>query len=423
MDAIIKNAHSNVLVPIESWEYNSPYLKYLGKAADVGLFAEAFIYYDTICVQMNTPRDFEEFVTFFAAKGKVNHLIELIKNKKIIPFYYSFMSTAINNQGEFSIWNIQAPRAGIHSDFIGLTVNRANLPISSKQRQQLWKAIVENLIDENSKNYEAPVLDAKEAIHNPEKVAILVQAYYDDLYEKLQIGKPPRIKCEILDTSKDSWNIKVNVDYKILDKLTNNKLVLRQEMPLIGEVTSNRLIWTALQKGYDLFLGDVMSQVVGNKLYEAEEKINKTENIISELEERVEFPDVRAGVNSGTLTVEDILNLRIHANKFREWLQQEGDRDRDAFYAYHNEVTKASGITKQVSTILKLFGNLTSSIGAAAYPVVTKDSSPENILLAAGGAYLTGTFLKNVADSIGKEWKPVVFGEYIKKHVSQRLKA
>jgi hypothetical protein len=88
-------------------------------------------------------------------------------------------------------------------------------------------------------------------------------------------GSPPKIECKIVDISPDTWNITTNFDFKELNKITGNRLNFRNEMPLIGEINSNRLIWTSLRKNYDLFLGDVMSQVMGNKLEEAEMKIKK----------------------------------------------------------------------------------------------------------------------------------------------------
>jgi len=418
-----KNTHKTALVPIEAWEYNSPYLKYLGKAADIGVFAEAFIYYEKVYVVMSTPQQFEEFVMFFIKGNKVDALIELIKNKVINFFYYTFLSTAMNNpeRREFSMWNFNFTKGKYpHSDFIRLIVNPANLPISSKRRHLLWKAIVDNVIDENSPEYDPPILDAKDAMQDGRKVSILIQAYLDDIYKKLKAGKPPIIETRIDSWTPEKWNIVTNYNFTIVNDLTQSKMDFRQEMPLIGEVQSNRIIWTSLIKGYDLFLGDVMSQVVGNKFEEAEEKINKAENVIDELKARVEFPDIRSLVNNGLLGVEEIFNIRIHAEKFRIWLQQEGERDRDAIIAYHNEVTRASGISKSVSSTLKLFGIITGGLASPAYQLITNDLSTTSNLVAGGAGIMLGGFLNNVASSISKDWRPVVFGEWIKKELKKK---
>lgn len=413
-----QNDHKRVLVPIETWEFNSPYLKFSGRNADIGLFAEAFIYYEKVFVYVNTVKEFEEFIEFFAKANKVDQLIELINNKIINFFYYSFMSTAINNQGVFSIWNMQFNKENSQSDFIRLVVNKSNLPISSKRRQKLWQAIVSNLIDEESTDYQSPVLDAKKAMKDNKKCAILIQTYIDNLYKNLELGPPPEVNCQIMDTAADRWNIKTNLNFGDLNKLASNKLGFRPEMPLIGEVQSNRLIWTGLKYGFDLSLGDVMSQVVGNKLYEAEEKMDKTKVTLDNLKSKVEFPDIRKLVNEDTISVEDIFNIRIHADKFRNWLQQEGERDRDAIIAYHNEVSKSSGITKKISGTLKIFGKLTQ-LAPAAYPLATKDLSLASNLAVSGAGLVTAEFLDRIANSMNKEWRPVVFGEWLKEEVKK----
>ena len=62
-------------------------------------------------------------------------------------------------------------------------------------------------------------------------------------------------------------------------------------------------------------------------------------------------------------------------------------------YAYHNEVTKASGITKNVSTVLKVFGNLSAGAGAATYKHLINDPNLHTNLIALGAGYLGGVFL------------------------------
>ena len=151
------------------------------------------------------------------------------------------------------------------------------------------------------------------------KCTALVQAYIDDIFKKLNLGPVPIIKCEIVDINEEQWKINTNINLDELNKRTG-VLGFRKEMPLIGEVQSNRLIWTAQKRGYDLFLGNVMSQVVGNKLQEAEDKSNKSERIITDLKSKVEFPDIWKGVNDNSLSIEDVLDIRKKAGKFRERL-------------------------------------------------------------------------------------------------------
>lgn len=102
------------------------------------------------------------------------------------------------------------------------------------------------------------------------------------------------------------------------------------------------------------------SALVGDKLFEAGEvavrsKI-KTQNVIEELELKVEFPDLRKLVNLDKIDFARVLEIRKKAKKFREWLQSESEREREAIWAYHREVARKSGFTNVARHTLKLFG-------------------------------------------------------------------
>jgi hypothetical protein len=72
-----------------------------------------------------------------------------------------------------------------------------------------------------------------------------------------------------------------------------------------------------------------VSAVVGDKLFEAEATAVATklkpQNIIKELELKVEFPDLRRHVNLDKIDFNHVLSIRKKAKKFRGWLQAEGE--------------------------------------------------------------------------------------------------
>lgn len=410
MNKVTKNTHKQAFVELEAWEYNSPYLKYQGKASDLGLLAESLIYYDQSIVYLTTVKQFEELVLWFVKHDKFDLLIELLKNQTIRFFYYQFMTTAINNQGIFSIWNINLPKANNQSDFIRLILYRTNLTpyLNTSKRARLYKIIEDNLIDEGSEDYDTPVEDARKALKDPQKCNMLIQAYVDKIFSYFKLGTPPKIDCKIINLSDEEFQIQSNINFKTLDQYTSNKLGFRPDIPIIGEAQSNRLIWTASKYGYDLYLGDVMSTVTGNKLREATKTLRKTKEIITILKENVEFPDIRKEVNEGNLNIEFIMNIRKKGNKFRKWLQQESERDRDALIAYHSEVAKASGIKRLTTNTLKLFGYL-GQLGSPFYVAI--NPSIESGLVAAS-TVLGGEFLKLVGSRVEKEWKPIIFGDW-----------
>ncbi|SIQ09935.1 hypothetical protein SAMN05421647_102157 [Marinobacterium stanieri] len=159
-----------------------------------------------------------------------------------------------------------------------------------------------------------------------------------------------------------------------------------------------------------------MSILVGDKLYESKERIAKSGDIIEELKGKVEFPDIRALVNSDQLPLREILKIRDRAKKFRKWLQQENGRDRDAIIAYHNEVAKESGLVTAGRKTLSLFGVLGS--GAVGSAVGAAVAGP-------GGAAIGGAagsdfgYLADVSSKVGSDWKPVIFGGWLKERIEK----
>ena len=62
--------HVTALVPIESWCYNSPVLRANGSTVDLGLLAEALIYYDRVLINVANPLQFAEMLNWFIAQNK-----------------------------------------------------------------------------------------------------------------------------------------------------------------------------------------------------------------------------------------------------------------------------------------------------------------------------------------------------------------
>ena len=159
-----------------------------------------------------------------------------------------------------------------------------------------------------------------------------------------------------------------------------------------------------------------MGMLVGDKLYESTERIAKAGAVIEDLKAKVEFPDVRALVNHGQIDLQEILRIRKKAQKFRDWLQRESDRDRDAIIAYHNETARELGLVTAGRKALSIFGVLGG--GAAGSLIGTAIAGP--IGAAIGGAAGSGTgYLADLVSKIGADWKPVVFGNWLRKRIEK----
>ena len=161
-----------------------------------------------------------------------------------------------------------------------------------------------------------------------------------------------------------------------------------------------------------------MAVLVGDKLYESTQRVSKTGSVIQELKAKVEFPDVRSLANSGKIDFRYILSIRKKSRKFREWLQQESERDRDAIIAYHNETAREMGLITVGRKSLSILGVIGGS--AAGSFLGTTIAGP--VGAAVGGA--TGSmigYFADIASKIGGNWKPIVFGNWFRKRIENYL--
>ena len=117
------------------------------------------------------------------------------------------------------------------------------------------------------------------------------------------------------------------------------------------------------------------------------------------------------------MDLQEILRIRKKAKRFRNWLQNESDRDRNAIIAYHNEVAKDAGIVSMGRKTLRMFGILGIPI-ATAFAIKT---FPEATLIT--GSISAGVkYLVDVASKIGENWRPVVFGNWVRDRIEKVLK-
>jgi hypothetical protein len=245
---------------------------------------------------------------------------------------------------------------------------------------------------------------------------LLLQALVDEVYPALRLGTPPTITATIEALAGANRTI-YNVDFEELKRLLGPNFNFHSGTPLTGIAHCNRLIWSAAQEKCDLYLGNPMANLVGDKLYESHIKNTKTKENIGQLNEEVEFPDIRKLVNDGKLDLAEILRIRKKAKKFREWLQTESDRDRNAIIAYHNEVAKEAGIISMGRKTLRMFGILGIPVATAIAVKTYPDAALITGSVGAGVKYLI-----DVASKIGENWKPVVFGNWLRNRIEKVLK-
>jgi hypothetical protein len=412
--------HSTALVPLESWSYNSPEIRREGKSIDIGLMAEALIYYDQLLLNITNQPQFAEFINWFVSQKKYGDLISLFQDETIKLYDYSFATSAILDaaNNSYMIMNMQdsiqeqpntfEQRFLYHQSLNGCFKN-------SSERKKLYKSLRGKVIEVKAKDFGLSIENARQDYLDPRRNVLLLQALVDEAYPSLGLGIPPTITTTI-EILPGANRTTYNIDFEHLSRLLGAALNFHGGTPLTGIAHCNRLIWSAAQEKCDLYLGNPMANLVGDKLFESHLRNIKLKETIGELNQEVEFPDIRKLVNDGKIGLREILEIRKRAKNFRVWLQSESDRDRNAIIAYHNETAKQLGISTLGRKSLRMFGVLGFTL-AETYLTYTYTDLPT--ALVAGGA---SAFLIDVASKMDEDWKPIVFGNWIRGRIEKVLK-
>ena len=166
-----------------------------------------------------------------------------------------------------------------------------------------------------------------------------------------------------------------------------------------------RRITCAMVQDADLWETGGDSSLVCDKLFESiRAPGTSATEIVHQLEAKVDFPRIGPLVESGRIGFGDVLSIRKEAQRFREWLQSEADKDRDAVVAYHEEIGKSTGLNK--------FGKSALTVSIAAAIASIPDAPP--ILGASLGAIGSEgvQWLAEIARRNRDGWRPAVFGRW-----------
>jgi hypothetical protein len=421
--------HSRALVPIASGLFSSPELEEREQSVDIGLLAEALIYYDQILLNVDNQKQFGDLISWFLNRDLYTKFLDLL-NEGTIQIYNRAFRTNVFVDGENAqvfnnIEEVEKEPFSFFKRYLGNDEVTARFP-KRKQLYELREAAVGKVIEVKVEEFgRAGIENAERDFLNPRRCPLLLQAVVDELYRVKALGPPPEVRASIIPVhAEKTFKVHWDVDFEEISRRVGKKLAFGPTLALSGAVIGNLHIWAARQLECDLYLPSPISAIVGDKLYEASQTLSKTpakvQSVVDQLEAEVEFPDVHSLINSGGLEFKDVLRIRKKAKRFRKWLQEEGERDRNALYAYHFEVAKESGFTKAGRKLLRLFGTLGGPTAGAAVATVVGQNPIAGA--AAGTAVGEGVkYLFDVGSKLGEEWKPVVFGNWYKGRIEKLL--
>lgn len=433
--------HSLAFVPLASGYVQSTDIFALGRPVDTGLLAEALIYYDRVFVHVDNPVQFSQLISWLIQQGlPVRSIIQLLKDEVLGIYNFAFTTNpyvdfqppdGVQIHGLYNIQDaVMLEPNSFHKRFIEFDPLRECFSRES-EFDEFVKALEGRVVEVKADEIGSHAIDNAYAdFLNPERSALLAQQLVNEIYRLKGLGKPPTIEVKVRNLGEGAFNIDWNYPLNRLPALegqTNIKAAVT--IPLSAAAEANKYLWAADRLKSDLYLARPVSAFVGDKLFEAEATAVaaklKAQNIIEELELRVEFPDLRRYMNLDRIDFNHVLAIRKRAKKFRQWLQSEGERDRDAIIAYHREVASDSGFANVARRGLRLFGVLT---GAAIGSKIAADPALGATLGAVGASVVQAAakeavkYLFDLSADVGAAWKPVVFGDWYSGRIAKLLK-
>ena len=320
----IMSNHSKALVALESWSYNSPEIRRAGKSVDVGLMAEALIYYDQVLINVATQPQLAEFINWFVAQNRYSDLLSLFNDDTIKLYDYGFRTAAFldASNNTYIIMNEQDPLSAQSNTFEQRFLYHRSLDScfrNSRERKKLYRALRGKVVEAKAKDFGPSIDNARSDHLDPRRSALLVQALIDEIYPYLGLKTSPTITTTI-ESLENGNRTTYNISFDEISKRLRQQLNFHGGTPLTGIAHCNRLLWSASLERCDLYLGNPMANLVGDKLFESHLRNVKLKETIDELNQEVEFPDIRKLVNDGKIGLKEILEIRKKAKNFRVWL-------------------------------------------------------------------------------------------------------
>lgn len=417
--------HTRALVPIEAWAFNSTDVAVTPRRIDIGLLAESLIYYESVYLNLGNQPQFAELLRWFTEQGAFGDFLALVRDGTICVYDYAFLSTAIlDKAGNFQLWNVQDPIQAQPNTFTQRYLYHGDVAAvlpRSRDREKLYKAFKGLVTEVKAEQFGNAIENARRDQEDPARNALIVQSLVNEVWSLKQLGPAPRVEAVVKPgITPGQQAITWNVSFERLAQVLAPKPGFHPGQPLIAGAFCNRLIWSAAGLNCDLYLSRPMSLLVGDKLFESARRLSKTRDVITRLERDVEFPDVRGLVNAGKLSLSDVLRIRAKAKRFRDWLQSEAERDRDALFAYHSEVARESGFRQLGRRALRVFGVL-GSAGVGGYLGAVLGDPVQGGVAATGVS--AAAYLIDVASKIGTDWRPTVFGDWLGDRITELLDA
>jgi hypothetical protein len=421
-----KGSGSNAaLVPIETWAYGSPLLKHRGITADIGLLADALVYYDKVYINVTTPGELVELIRWLDQSKQVHRFEELLRTGEVCFHHYGFMSAPIYDKrtNQYSLWNMQEPESTIPR-FERLVLSHRSVREQfghTRHAARFHRLALTGLIEAKADDFGPAVEDAKADCVVTQTAQVTMQSLIDVVYPLLGIDAPLDITAQVVMGTEQN-NITYNINLDWLQGSLGTSINFHRGTPLAGLMVANRLLVSSHLVNCHLVLPNPLAALTSYKLASSLIHADRVRDIMGELVVEVAFPDIRDLVGKGALDAKTVFEIRDKGRGFRQWLHSEADMTRNAVIAYHQEFSGAAGLSKREHRLLHLFGAIGGSAGGIAIGQAIGTHFGDRALggEVGGVAGAAGQFLVRMAADLNCGWKPVVFGNWVRNVVEQK---
>ena len=150
--------HKVALVPIESWCYNSPELLVSGQSIDLGLLAEALLYYDRVMLQVTNQAQFSALLAWTIRSGHFDEFLDLVKDGIVTVYDYSFLTAPFEADGAFTLVNLQDPVQAVYGTFPRRYLYHAEVEAvipHARRRKRLYEAFRDRVYEVKADDFGA----------------------------------------------------------------------------------------------------------------------------------------------------------------------------------------------------------------------------------------------------------------------------
>lgn len=175
------------IVHVEPWVFHSPDQALEGRKVDVGLVAEALIFYERVYFAFTTDEQFVRLAEWFQSQGGTNELINLLSDGTLVPYYYAFSTLPGQKNNIWGVLNLQDEEAGKEPVFERRVLQSGRLAAlirKASRFEALTKAALSHHVEVKALEFGGALTNAEADYSNPDRAALLMQTIYDELYTK-----------------------------------------------------------------------------------------------------------------------------------------------------------------------------------------------------------------------------------------------